>query len=237
MAESARQSTRWRDPRRALACAASGLALLGATACSFEVDYGGTHYACGPREECAPGFECIDGYCSRAGMQDVDAAGGDPEAGGEDTADASPPQPPDAPPAADAGAPPPPDSGVPCTGGDAQTEHDGHCYFYVATPFEWSAARLFCQTQGAHLVTYASQDENNAVRGRLPITSDLWIGLDDRDDEGTFEWVTGEPLVFVNFESGQPSGNGDCVEQDGMTGQWNDTECNENQPFICEREP
>ena len=38
----------------------------------------------------------------------------------------------------------------------------------------------------------------------------LWIGLTDRDTEGAFQWVSGEPFVYSNWNlaSGEPNNSG-----------------------------
>lgn len=36
----------------------------------------------------------------------------------------------------------------------------------------------------------------------------VYLGLADEDEDRRFEWLTGEPFVFANWETGEPSGSG-----------------------------
>ena len=61
----------------------------------------------------------------------------------------------------------------------------------------------------------------------------LWIGLNDVNFEGTFEWVSGEPVTFLNWDTNQPDNAGGVEDYVGMwqvpppdasgiAGKWND---------------
>ena len=53
-----------------------------------------------------------------------------------------------------------------------------------------------------------------------------WIGLHDRNTEGTFEWVDGSTVSYTNWNSGQPDDywGEDCAHL-YTTGYWNDMDC------------
>jgi YVTN family beta-propeller protein/parallel beta-helix repeat protein len=110
---------------------------------------------------------------------------------------------------------------------------NGHVYEYVTTPGTWTAAksaaglRSFRGIDG-HLVTIGSAGENAVVQNLRFITDndDLrgWIGFTDSATEGTFAWITGEPLQYSNWSAGEPNGQSageDYVEM-FATGSWND---------------
>ena len=103
---------------------------------------------------------------------------------------------------------------------------NGHVYEYVEIPGTWTdartaaAARTFHGVNG-HLVTITSAFENALVGSFRGANQDLrgWIGLTDEVTEGTFQWITGEPLTYTNWNVGEPSngtppgtGNEDYVE-------------------------
>ncbi|GFR80271.1 C-type lectin [Elysia marginata] len=61
----------------------------------------------------------------------------------------------------------------------------------------------------------------------------FWIGLTDRDEQGTFRWQNDIPkATYLNWAPGQPS-NGRCtyVRPDGR---WATDECHKPRLFICE---
>ena len=113
---------------------------------------------------------------------------------------------------------------------------NGHNYLYVNTPMTWTAARDYCIGLGGHLVTIGSAAEDSFVRGLSQ--SDRWIRLTDEAVEGTFVWVTGEPLIYTNWTAGEPNNGGgieDYVEM-GATLGWNDLLGSNTLGFVCEFE-
>ena len=76
----------------------------------------------------------------------------------------------------------------------------------------------------------------------LSWNASAWIGLHDRAVEGTFVWVTNEPLGYDAWGFGEPSdgvlgiGSEDCVVLDAG-GTWNDKACDSNRPYFCEISP
>ena len=110
---------------------------------------------------------------------------------------------------------------------------NGSYYQLVSSQVSWTEARdaAAASSIGArvgHLVTIASAEENAFILENATPCDRVWIGLSDAGVEGTFAWVTGEPLGFTNWAGGEPNGdtdenygelNGSCG--DGR-GRWND---------------
>ncbi|MHC5111405.1 MAG: lectin-like protein [Planctomycetota bacterium] len=99
---------------------------------------------------------------------------------------------------------------------------EGHTYFLIA-PRDWVAAEKYAVSLGGHLATINDEAENNFLFAELG-ASEPWIGLNDRDNEGTFVWSSGEPVEFTDWSPGEPNdsnGNEDAVRF-FSTGQWND---------------
>jgi cysteine-rich repeat protein len=137
-------------------------------------------------------------------------------------------------------------------GEDAVKSADNHCYQgYDEADFE--GARADCMERGAHLVTISSADENEIAAGF--IDNSKLIGafemVDELDDEaGTYEWVTGEPFAYENWEQDEPDRDstrcngtysGDycyshCAVM-GSDGRWSDALCTVEDGYICEWEP
>jgi len=124
-----------------------------------------------------------------------------------------------------------------------QNPDNGHWYEYIETPGTWTAAKAaaesmtFMGVQG-HLVDILDADENAFVQSLA--TNDLraWIGLTDEASEGDFVWITGEPLSYTNWSSGEPNdsdGNEDYVEI-FASGAWNDAPNSHslNQGYVVE---
>ncbi len=119
-------------------------------------------------------------------------------------------------------------------GWDRASGGNGHYYQVVPLAGSWSEADEFARTlsfQGmpAHLVTITSQQEQDFVESLLPrdgpFSANYWVGLSDRDSEGTFEWVTREPLSFTNWAEGEPNDFG--TGEDVTAIRWN-VECEDS---------
>src|SRR5262249_55077632 len=84
---------------------------------------------------------------------------------------------------------------------------NGHGY-YLLPESTWVDAEAVAVSLGGHLVTINDDDEQqwvfntfNAYRG---VDRNLWIGLTDKDQEGSFQWVSGEPFVYSHWMPGSP---------------------------------
>ncbi|XP_006017888.1 C-type mannose receptor 2 isoform X1 [Alligator sinensis] len=113
----------------------------------------------------------------------------------------------------------------------------------------WQDAKQACESQGAVLATISNYLEQAFITSRLPnITFDLWIGLHDAKKE--FQWVESEPLRYINWAPGEPSGYGSSTSSEKptncavvwhgapphFTGRWDDRNClEEKHGFICQR--
>jgi hypothetical protein len=87
---------------------------------------------------------------------------------------------------------------------------NGHQYFLDESGGNWLEARAKAEAQGAHLVTIGSEEEQNWLSNTYGLFEYwTWIGLSDYIQEGTFLWVTGEPLTYTNWAAGQPDNQGD----------------------------
>ncbi|MBK8976124.1 MAG: hypothetical protein IPM29_09365 [Planctomycetes bacterium] len=77
-------------------------------------------------------------------------------------------------------------------------------YYRLTDPLTWFDAKHQARNWGGHLVAVGDQAESDwlwATFGPL----DLWIGLEDHDRNGVFEWVSGEPFQFTNWCPGEPN--------------------------------
>ncbi|XP_060720571.1 hepatic lectin-like [Tachysurus vachellii] len=115
-------------------------------------------------------------------------------------------------------------------------------FYYISTVKKsWTDTRQDCIKRGADLVIINSTEEQEFI-SKYSNGTQAWIGLNDRDTEGTFKWVDGSPLTTEFWWNGEPNDyeqNEDCV----ITGfrkatfnisTWNDYPCNHLVVGICE---
>lgn len=88
----------------------------------------------------------------------------------------------------------------------------------------WPDARIAAQEWGGDLAVIRSAEENAFLVTTWPARH-LWLGLTDRREEGTFEWVDGSFPGFEDFLVGQPTNDApgeDYVHVTEAEGAWND---------------
>ncbi|KAL7385049.1 hypothetical protein ABVT39_014388 [Epinephelus coioides] len=116
----------------------------------------------------------------------------------------------------------------------------GACYLLSSVSGSWDKGREDCRGRGADLVVIDSFAEQIFL---IEVTQEnAWIGLTDRDEEGTWKWTDGTPLTLSNWEVNQPDNGGgdpqwgeeDCVNV--LYGRkWNDLSCETLMRWICEK--
>ena len=122
---------------------------------------------------------------------------------------------------------------------------NGHWYdaVLVTEGISWNDAKIAAEASGKYLATITSEEENNFVYslffdkpefwvilgGQYPqsVYSGPWIGGTDETEEGTWEWVTGEPWTYENWRAGMPDdfGNQDYLQyrcQPSIAPTWDD---------------
>lgn len=123
---------------------------------------------------------------------------------------------------------------------------NSHYYAVFANCKSWREAEQYCQSLGGHLATITSAEENAAVFGYVTSLGykSVYFGLTDAEKEGTWKWVTGEKVDYLNWHSGEP--NCESSREDYAMfyykysdGKWNDgdfggTTVNGGKAFICE---
>ena len=118
--------------------------------------------------------------------------------------------------------------------------HDGSSYLFCGDSATWQDARTTCQDMGYDLAVIGSEDENLWIYDRAAdiLGSQVWIGLHDLDEEGSWFWVDGSAPMYTAWADNEPNdwGDGeDCAEMlrwEDPT--WNDSSCAQEEYFICE---
>ncbi len=105
---------------------------------------------------------------------------------------------------------------------------DDHHYILIDST-NWTEAEAIANSWGANLVTVGDQAEMEFLHENMSTYGGtnrrLWLGLNDVAVEGVFEWTSGDPLVYTDWNAGEPnnSNNEDMVhtiETDPFL--WND---------------
>jgi len=118
--------------------------------------------------------------------------------------------------------------------------NNGHYYKFVAANLTWEQASNAATSQqflgvNGYLATITDASEQSFILTNFGVnfpayfsTTPVWLGgfqpPGSQEPAGNWQWVTGEPFVYTNWDSGEPNNNGneDVVEirSDGF---WNDT--------------
>ncbi|XP_026215276.1 CD209 antigen-like protein C isoform X2 [Anabas testudineus] len=113
----------------------------------------------------------------------------------------------------------------------------GSLYYMSSSEKSWEEGRNDCRQKGTDLVIINSSEEQDFIRGWKKQT---WIGLTDKQTEGTWRWVDGTVLTTPRFwAESEPNNEGDehCAEIRNYDSQnsWNDVSCNVGKYWICEK--
>lgn len=113
-------------------------------------------------------------------------------------------------------------------------------YMFCSTSKSWPDASTHCQTYGYELAAVTTNAENTWVDDTADTysTGKWHIGFTDESSEGTWIWVNGEATAYTNWKGGEPNGGNteNCVEINRFhpTRTWNDGDCSQSLPYICE---
>ena len=111
----------------------------------------------------------------------------------------------------------------------------GNSFYKMYPEMKYNAAKSKCESDGTLLAVPRSKEENKFIAD-LKKTDQLWIGVNDLDEENKFITVEGNPVSYTNWLDGEPnnSNNEDGVELNwGKHGYWNDQKITKRNPFVC----
>lgn len=91
-------------------------------------------------------------------------------------------------------------AGHPINGFIYMGARNGQAYYCSTFEENWLNAEQFCQSRGGHLVSIASDTENDFLANMLQ-TQQALIGLSDQNSEGFFEWSDGSNYNYNHFPS------------------------------------
>uniref|UniRef100_A0A914W7P0 Uncharacterized protein n=1 Tax=Plectus sambesii TaxID=2011161 RepID=A0A914W7P0_9BILA len=117
------------------------------------------------------------------------------------------------------------------------------CYYVGIQKKTWFDAEASCQSAqpNAHLTSITSAFENSNVEAVVISTpsdsgcGQFWIGGNDIEQTGQFEWVDGSSWGYARWGPGQPDYTQQCVSSTALqNGQWKTEPCGAENCFICE---
>ena len=115
---------------------------------------------------------------------------------------------------------------VPIDDNKQPVNFNGHKYqVFTGMNFSWDEAQEYCNTQGGHLVTITTEEENTFLHSIVKSSQwkNMWIGAEKIDEE--FQWVTKEKWDYTNWADGEPNNvfeMQNAVMMYTATGTWND---------------
>uniref|UniRef100_A0A3B3ZEQ7 Mannose receptor, C type 2 n=1 Tax=Periophthalmus magnuspinnatus TaxID=409849 RepID=A0A3B3ZEQ7_9GOBI len=114
------------------------------------------------------------------------------------------------------------------------------CYqFNFQSTLSWSEARTSCRQQGADLLSITKLHEQTYISLLTGYSAALWIGLNDLDVNGGWQWADSSPLKYLNWEQ-QPSHEDEenCVAiRTESSGRWQNRDCSVALPYVCKKRP
>ena len=126
---------------------------------------------------------------------------------------------------------------------DGCYEHSfqGATYLFCTTKTKWQESSDYCVAQGMLLADILSAEEDawlfEKAIGYVDING-WWIGFNDLQAEGNYQWVSGEEFDYANWASGEPNNYANAEHCGSLVSWvkahgWNDLGCVSKYPFIC----
>ncbi|XP_013397759.1 uncharacterized protein LOC106164412 [Lingula anatina] len=115
------------------------------------------------------------------------------------------------------------------------------CYQFNYDLQNYAQARSKCIALGGDLLSIGSVTEQTYVSALISqqTGTDFWLGANDVNREGGWEWSDGSPFRYFNWNSGEPNNfrsREDCaiiLTKEG--GKWNDYNCNSRSRSLCKK--
>ncbi|XP_062291611.1 CD209 antigen-like protein E [Scomber scombrus] len=114
----------------------------------------------------------------------------------------------------------------------------GSFYYVSEIKKTWNNSRYDCLKRGADLLIVNTKEKQEFLHH---LQRRIWIGLTDREIEGTWKWVDGSPLKTSYWATDEPnsyeSTDEDCGDTKFFTekNSWNDSPCEYLLPWTCEK--
>jgi len=97
----------------------------------------------------------------------------------------------------------------------------GNEYGVLNNASSWTVAQTEAQSLGGNLVTINDAAEQQWLIDQFDVDTYYWIGLTDQDQEGTFQWISGEASAYRNWHMNEP--NSSTADEDFVAMNWFDS--------------
>uniref|UniRef100_A0A663EA94 Mannose receptor C-type 1 n=1 Tax=Aquila chrysaetos chrysaetos TaxID=223781 RepID=A0A663EA94_AQUCH len=113
----------------------------------------------------------------------------------------------------------------------------------VTRKLMWHAARDACIDLGGNLATIPNEQVQAFLFYHLKdATTNVWIGMNDINEESTFLWTDGSTVFYTNWVNGAPEQKQsyfDYYDYERLTditsdGKWRDDSCDNERGYICQ---
>ena len=124
---------------------------------------------------------------------------------------------------------------VDCTGGRT---YGTHCYLF-GPGSNWLAGQEYCRSINMDYTSVSSAEEMSFIVGyRDEVRNNryIWLGFNDIEAEGVWEWSNKETVVYTNWRGIEPNndGNEDCLGIFRLSDTWYDLPCGNSNVPVCE---
>ncbi|XP_068401126.1 secretory phospholipase A2 receptor isoform X1 [Eschrichtius robustus] len=115
------------------------------------------------------------------------------------------------------------------------------CYqFNLLSSLSWSEAHSSCQMQGGALLSIADETEENFIRKHFGSEAvEVWIGLNQLDENAGWQWSDRTPLNYLNWNpeiNFEPFVEYHCGTFNAfMPNAWRSRDCESTLPYICKK--
>ncbi|KAJ8337088.1 hypothetical protein SKAU_G00383080 [Synaphobranchus kaupii] len=104
------------------------------------------------------------------------------------------------------------------------TEFHARCFKFISERKNWAGSEKICQNIGGNLASVHSEDEFTFIRELVKQHDSsepgFWMGLSDRNQDGTWLWSDGSRVDFTLWNPGEPTNVG---QKDGVQGNYRKT--------------
>ena len=105
------------------------------------------------------------------------------------------------------------------------------CFRFYGNTTYATYAEDECQTQGGHLASIHSTEEQSFLMQTFNPSNEVWIGLSKHDN--VWQWTDESPFDFDDWLSGQPDGQSHTFMHPD-DGKWRDYDYRHNYNYICQ---